>query len=173
MKTTIILKLMNILFWIVFIGLCIKTGALLISFFVSLFINPEGAQDLYLGLNLNDLYNFDLEKYIGVASMLIALTAMKAYLAFLVVKLFLKFDLNHPFNEKTASLISEISYYALSIGIVAIIAEQYGERIIEQGIMLQIDWGAEQFLFFAGIIYIIALVFKKGVEIQNENELTI
>ncbi len=173
MKTSIILKLMNILFWIVFIGLCIKTGALLISFFVSLFVNPEGGQDLYLGLNLHDVYSFDLEKYIGVASMLIALTAMKAYLAFLVVKLFLKFDLNYPFNENTASLISKISYYALSIGVVAIIAEQYGHRIIKQGITLEIDWGAEQFLFFAGIIYIIALVFKKGVEIQSENELTI
>ena len=173
MGTTIILKIMNILFWIVFIGLCIKTGALLISFFVSLFINPEGAQDLYLGLDLYDLYNFDLEKYIGVASLLIALMAMKAYLAFLVVKLFMKFDLNHPFNEKTASLISEISYYALSIGVVAIIAEGYADRIIKHGIALQIDWGEEQFLFFAGIIYIIALVFKKGVEIQNENELTI
>ncbi len=173
MKTTIILKIMNILFWIVFIGLCIKTGALLISFFVSLFINPEGAQNLYLGLNLYDLYIFDLGKYIGVASMLIALMAMKAYLAFLVVKLFLKFDLNSPFNENTVSIISKISHYALSIAVVAIIADGYGDRIIKQGILLQIDWGAEEFLFFAGIIYIIALVFKKGVEIQNENELTI
>ena len=173
MKTTLILKIMNILFWIVFIGLCIETGALLVSFFLRLFGNPEISQNLYLGLDIQNVYEFNLENYIGVASFLIALTAMKAYLAFLVVKLFMKFDLNYPFNEKAASLISEISYYALSIGIVAIIADNYGERIVKQGIKLQIDWGAEQFLFFAGIIYIIALVFKKGVEIQNENELTI
>ncbi len=173
MKTTFILKLMNVLFWIVFIGLCIKTGAYLVSFFVSLFVNPEVASDLYLGLDLQEVYDFSVEKYIGVASMLIALTAMKAYLAFLVIKLFMKFDLNYPFNEKTASLITQMSHYALSIGIVAIIAKEYGDHIIKQGITLQIDWGAEQFLFFAGIIYIIALVFKKGVEIQNENELTI
>ena len=85
----------------------------------------------------------------------------------------MKFDLNYPFNEKTASLITQMSHYALGIGVVAIIAESYADRIMRQGIDLQIDWGAEQFLFFAGIIYIIALVFKKGVEIQNENELTI
>ncbi len=173
MKTTLILKLMNVLFWIVFIGLCIETGALLVSFFVSLFVNPESAQNLYMGLDLQNVYNLDIEKYIGVSSFLIALTAMKAYLAYLVVKLFMKFDLNHPFNESTALIISKISHYALSIGVVALIADQYGTRVMRQGIALQIDWGADQFLFFAGIIYIIALVFKKGVEIQNENELTI
>ncbi len=173
MKTTFILKFMNVIFWIVFIGLCIETGALLVSLFVSLFVNPEAAQNLYLGLDLFDVYKIDVESYIGVASFMIALTAMKAYLAYLVVKLFLKFDLNYPFNEKTASIISKISTYALSIAVVAIIADQYGARLFKKGIVLQIDWGAQEFLFFGGIIYIIALVFKKGVEIQNENELTI
>lgn len=173
MKTNIIMKVMNIVFWIVFIGLCIKTGAFLVSLFVTLFINTNGAQDTYMGLDLLGLYNSNVEYYIGVASFLIALSALKAYLAYLVIKLFMKFDLDYPFNEKTASLITQMSHYALSIGVVALIAESYANRILRQGLTLQIDWGAEQFLFFAGIIYIIALVFKKGVEIQNENELTI
>ncbi len=173
MKTNVIMKVMNVIFWIIFIGLCIKTGALLVSLFVTLFVNSAGAADTYMGLDLMDVYNYNVEFYIGVASFIIALTAMKAYLSYLVIKLFIKFDLNYPFNEKTASLITQMSHYALSIGVVAIIAENYGNRIMRQGITIQIDWGAEQFLFFAGIIYIIALVFKKGVEIQNENELTI
>ena len=173
MKTNIIMKVMNIIFWIVFIGLCLETGALLVSLFVTLFINSNGAEDTYMGLNLLDLYNFNVEHYIGVASFSITLSALKAYLAYLVIRLFMKFDLNYPFNEKTASVITQMSHYALSIGVVAIIAENYANRIMRQGLTLQIDWGAEQFLFFAGIIYIIALVFKKGVEIQSENELTI
>ena len=173
MKTNIIMKVMTIIFWIVFIGLCIETGALLVSLFVTLFINVNGAEDTYMGLDLLDLYNFNVEHYIGVASFSITLSALKAYLAYLVIKLFMKFDLNYPFNEKTASVITQMSHYALSIGVVAIIAENYANRIMRQGLTLQIDWGAEQFLFFAGIIYIIALVFKKGVEIQSENELTI
>ena len=173
MKTNIIMKVMNIIFWIVFIGLCLETGALLVSLFVTLFINSNGAEDTYMGLDLLDLYNFNVEHYIGVASFSITLSALKAYLAYLVIKLFMKFDLNYPFNEKTASVITLMSHYALSIGVVAIIAENYANRIMRQGLTLQIDWGAEQFLFFAGIIYIIALVFKKGVEIQSENELTI
>jgi hypothetical protein len=173
MKTNVIMKVMNIIFWIVFIGLCIKTGALLISFFITLFINSKGAEDIYMGLDLLYLYNFSVENFIGIGSFIITLSALKAYLAYLVIKLFIKFDLKYPFNEKTTSIITDMSHYALSIGVVAIIAESYANRIMRQGIPLQIDWGAEQFLFFAGIIYILALVFKRGIEIQSENELTI
>ena len=174
MKTNVIMKVMNIIFWIIFIGLCIKTGAILVSFFMSIFVNPEAAQNLYLGLNLSDLQTSDINNYVGVMSFIIMLTGMKAYIAYLAVKLFMKFDLNHPFNENVAALISKISHFALSIGVVALIADQYSERLIKRGTeMTHIDWGAQEFLFFAGIIYILALVFKRGIEIQNENELTI
>lgn len=174
MKTNIIMKVMNVIFWIIFIGLCIKTGALLVSLFVTLFINSAGAKDTYMGLDLLNIYNYNVEYYIGIASFIITLTAMKAYLAYLVVKLFLKFDINRPFNQNVSSIISKISTYALSIGVVALIADQYSEHVIKNGVDISyINWGTEEFLFFAGIIYMIALVFKKGVEIQNENELTI
>lgn len=174
MKTNAILKIMNIIFWILFIGLCIKTGAIIVSFFVSLFVNPEAAKDLYLGLDLSDVYNIDLYTYVCVVSFIIVLNGMKAYIAYLAVKLFLKFDLNYPFNENVAGLISQISYYAMSIGLVALIAAEYSEGLIKRGAEIsRMDWGAQEFLFFAGIIYILALVFKKGVEIQSENELTI
>jgi hypothetical protein len=53
MKTNQILQILKVASWIMFIGLCIKTGAMIISFFVSLFINPEGAKDLYMGMNLS------------------------------------------------------------------------------------------------------------------------
>lgn len=174
MKTDVILKVMNVIFWILFIGLCIKTGAIIVSFFVSIFVNPEAAKDLYLGLDISDVYNFDLYTYVCMVSFIIVLNGMKAFIAYLAVKLFLKFDLNYPFNDNVAALISKISYYALSIGVVALIAAQYSEGLIKRGVEIsRIDWGAQEFLFFAGIIYILALVFKKGVEIQGENELTI
>ncbi|AFL81640.1 hypothetical protein Aeqsu_2180 [Aequorivita sublithincola DSM 14238] len=174
MKTNVIMKIMNIVFWIVFIGLCIKTGTLIVSFFMSVFAGPEASEPLYLGVDFFDYENIDLNHYINLLSFLTVLTGMKAYIAYLVVKLFMKFDLNYPFNENAAKLISKIAYFALSIGIVALIANQYTERMLKRGAEIsQIDWGAEEFLFFAGIIYILALVFKRGVEIQSENDLTI
>ncbi|MGO3184044.1 MAG: DUF2975 domain-containing protein [Aequorivita sp.] len=174
MKTTDIMKLTNIIFWLIFIGLCIKTGAILISFLVSILGNPEAAKDLYFGLDLFDLYKSNLNQYINVASFIFVLSGMKAYIAYLAVRLFMKFDLNNPFNKSVVDFISKISYYALSIGIVSLVADQYNDRLIKRGAETShINWGAQEFLFFAGIIYILALVFKRGVEIQKENELTI
>jgi hypothetical protein len=87
MKTTnlTILRVMNILFWLAFIGLCIKTGAILISFAVSLFINSEGAKDLYLGLNLFDLYSYNKLYYISTVSLIAAITGLKAFVAYLMI----------------------------------------------------------------------------------------
>ncbi|WP_026450156.1 DUF2975 domain-containing protein [Aequorivita capsosiphonis] len=174
MKTNLIMKVMNVIFWIILVGLCIKTGAILTSFLVSIFVNPEAAKDLYLGFDLFNIYELGLSSYVKVVSFLIVLTGMKAYLAFLAVKLFMKFDLDHPFNKNVTDVISKIGYFALSIGIVALVADDYTEGIVKRGADIsQLDWGAHEFLFFAGIIYILALVFKRGVEMQEENQLTI
>lgn len=165
---------MNIIFWIIFIGLCIKTGAVLISFFMSIFGNPDDGGNLYLGVSFFDFNAIDIAQYIALLSFLLVLTVMKAYIAYLAVRLFSKFNLNNPFNKNIVILISKIGYFALSIGLVALIATQYTQSILKRGAEVShIEWSAQEFLFFAGIIYILALVFKRGVEIQEENELTI
>lgn len=164
---------MNVVFWIVFIGLCIQTGAILISFIVSLFVNPEGAKNLYLGLNLSHLYSFDKRHYVSVVSLIIALTALKAYIAYLVVKIFLRFNFAKPFNATASSLISQISHVALGTGVVAFLATGYTKWLMKKGVAVPISWESSEFLFLAGIIFIIAQVFRKGIEIQSENELTV
>lgn len=169
-----VLKIMNVVFWIVFIGLCIKTGAILTAFFVSLFVSAQGASDLYMGLNLSELYEFSQYHYIGTVSLLIALYGIKAFIAFLVVKIFMKFNFSSPFNNEVTVLISRISYWALEAGVLAMIASGYTKWLTNhEGIAVPIDWAGEEILFFAGVLYIVSLVFKKGTELQNENELTV
>ncbi len=168
-----VLKIMNILFWIAFIGLCIKTGALLISFIVSLLVNPEGAHDLYLGLSLFDLYAYSKYHYIFTASFFIVLNGLKAYIAYYVIKIFMKFNLSKPFSSKLADLFLKISHIALGTGILAIISSNYAKWIMKKGIAVPIDWGGSEILLFAGVIYLFALVFKKGAALQNENDLTV
>lgn len=168
-----VLKIMNVLFWIAFIGLCIKTGALLVSFIVSLFVNPEGANDLYLGLSLFDLYSYSKSHYIYTTSLFIVLTGLKAYIAYYVIKIFMKFNLSKPFNDKLSDLFLKISYIALGAGILAIISENYAKWIMKKGIAVSIDWSGSEILLFAGVIYLFALVFKKGIELQTENDLTV
>lgn len=173
-KTETIFIITKILTWIVFIGLCIKTGSLIVSFFVSLFVNPEAAQDLYLGLDLSSIQEYDQWHYICSVSLLIFFTGLKAYLAYLVLKIFLKFNLEHPFSTEVANLINCIARTALSAGLFAIIMDGYGEWLANKDILgISLDDGGTEFLFLAGIIFIIAQVFKKGVELQSENELTV
>ena len=172
-KTNQVLTAMNIVSWIVFIGLCIQTGALLITSFISLFVNPEAAQNLYLGLDLSELYTKDKRQYLYILSFIIGLSALKAYLFYLVIRVFKKLNLNHPFSPTVVSLITKISHIALGTGIVGLIAENYSKWSLHRGVAVEQDWGSAGFLFLAGIIFIIALVFKRGTEIQSENELTI
>jgi len=176
-KTHELLIIMKVLSWIAFFGLCIKTGALAITFFVSEFINPIASKNLYLGLNLSNLKQFSNLHYSAIILLLIFLTALKAYMIYLVIRIFLKLNLMNPFSTDVALLIKRISYVALATGALAMMATQYGQWLSKKGVELNgltefVDSGAA-FLFFAGIIFIISLVFKKGIEIQTENELTV
>jgi len=177
METDKILKLMKFLFWAVFIGLCIKTGSLVISFFVSLFTNPEGAKNLYLGLDLSELRNLNTWYYINLMTLIIAFSALKTQIAYLVTKLFTKINFDKPFNTITAKLLSKISHFALGTGVLALIANAYNMWLYKGGLIENVAQqyveGSREFLFLAGIIFIIAQIFKKGVDLQTENELTI
>lgn len=167
------LKVMNVVFWIIFIGLCIKTGAILFSAIVSLFINPEGSRNLYLNLNLFDLYSFSKLHYIQTVSFMLSINGFKAYMSYLVIKIFMGLDLNKPFSSNLVNLFSKISYVAIGTGVLALIATAHSKWLLNKGITVSIDWGSSEILFFAGVIYILYLLFKKAYELQTENDLTV
>ena len=176
-KTHELLIIMKVFTWVAFFALCIKTGILAITFFVSEFINPVAAKHLYPGLNLSGLKEFSNLHYSAIIVLVIVLTALKAFMFYRVIQIFMKLNLMNPFSTDVALLIKKISYVALSIGALAIMATQYSRWLSKKGVGLNrltefIDSGPA-FLFFAGIIFIISLVFKKGIEIQTENELTV
>ena len=176
-KTKQVLIIMKIISWVIFIGLCIKTGAILYSFFVSLAINSEGAKNLHMGLDLSALYRFNTGHYVAIVSYIIVLSALKAYLFYLVIKIFLKINFVNPFSTDISFLISKIAQVALGIGILTLVALGYVAWLTERGVafpeMQQYLGGAGEFLLLGGIIFIIAQVFKRGIEIQSENELTV
>lgn len=173
MKTQRILSLMHVVSWIIFLGLCIQAGAMIISFFVSLFVNPAGAQNLYMGLNLGDLYTFSIAHYVAMASSLILLLVLKAFLFYQVIRIFLQINLANPFSANVAALITRISSSSLSIGLLALLGQEHSKWLLKKGVSIQHSWSSAEFLFMAGILFIIALIFKRGIELQSENELTI
>ena len=88
-----------------------------------------------------------------------------------------KMDLSKPFNSFVARQISQISYYTLCIGLLSYIARQLVKNLMHHGFVpdnLNQFWADSQaFILMGAVIYIIATIFKKGVDIQNENDLTV
>lgn len=175
-NTVLVLKVMNILSWIIFIGLCISTGALLYSIIFS-FIKPDGIIDPVNGFDFYALKKLGTGHFVNVTSLVIIISALKAYLFYLVIKIFMKLNLTHPFSEQMPILLAKISYAAFSIGLLSYIASSYSIRSSTQfnsiNGLKELTDGFHEFMFFAGIIFIIALIFKRGVEMQSEQELTV
>jgi len=172
-KTTTILYTMNVIFWVIFIGLCIKTGSLLFSYFVSMAINPVASENLNMGLDLSQLYRYDIAQYHIIVWMLIILTGLKAYIGYWVVKIFMELKIEKPFSGAVQNIIATISQLALSAGLLAVVAEAYSNWLMKKDVAIPIDWAPGEILFFAGVIYIIAQIFTKGMELQSEQELTV
>lgn len=171
--TKIIVSIMNVLFWIIFIGLCIESGAIIVNYFYSVFINPEATYNLYNKLDLSLLYKKDILRYHIIMSSYVILSFLKAFIAYRVVKLFtfLKFD--KPFNSKSTKYIFDISYFTLTAGIFSAVAKSQATFASHKIQNVPIEWNTEEMLFFAGLIYIIAVIMQRGTEIQDENDLTV
>ena len=55
-KTNYLFIGLHIVAWVIFVGLCIEAGALIVNFIFSLF-KPEIVHNLYQKLDLSDLYS--------------------------------------------------------------------------------------------------------------------
>jgi len=176
-KTEKILGVMKVLIWIFFIGNCIKTGALAYSYFVSLSINPIAAADLYLGLDLSQLFERDSVHYNVLVMSLILLSAARAFLVYLVLKIFLTLNLKKPFSIEMAGLINRISILAISLGLISLLVRAYAGWLLGDspsvGYLAEYLYGSSEFVFFGIIIFIIGQVFQYGLELQSESELTV
>lgn len=176
-KSTYILKFLNVMSWITFIGLCIKAGSLLISYGVSMFINEVGAKNLQLGLDLSQLKAYDVIDYSIMVFCITTITIFEALLFYAVIQIFLKINYVSPFHEKIGKLIQKMSAFSFFVGILSKITVSYSEKFIVMGMdfphLTEHIGHGDAFLFFAGILYFISLLFAKGIELQNENDLTI
>lgn len=174
MKTKRIFNVMNVITWIVFIGYCIKAGSIVMVSLISLSGNKNATENLYLGMNLSTLYEFSMNHFILVAILLIAMASLSAYLFYLLIKIFRQLDLNQPFKARVIQLIFRMSTVALVIGIVGLVANSYIHWLRTQVFFTQLDIGnTSAYFFMAGVVFIIATLFKRAMDIQQENELTI
>lgn len=109
--------------WLIFVGLSIEAGALLVNFFFSIY-NPEIIRNLYQKLDLMEMYQSSKFTFYGVYSFILIISVLKAMLFYAVIHLMHKMDLSKPFNTFVAKQILRISYFTLSIGVLSHIARQ-------------------------------------------------
>jgi hypothetical protein len=164
---------MNVASWIVFIGLCIKAGAIIIVSTLSLFVNKNATENLYMGMDFSNLYDYNIGYYTFTVFLLILITCLKAYIFYVLINIFKKLDYNKPFDRTIVNLIFKISYASLSVGLIGIVANSYITWLRTKVFFASIDIDSSAYIFMAGVIFIIASLFKRATEIQKENELTI
>lgn len=171
-----IFKVLMVVAWIIFVALCVEAGALLVNFIYSL-VKPEVVGHLYQKLDLSSMYARSPYVYLGMYSFILFIAVLKAVLFYVVIQLVTKFDLAKPFSAFAARKITLISYYALSIGLIGHIAREIAKNLSQQGFdttQLGQFWGdSAAYLLMAAVIYIISAIFQRGIDLQQENDLTV
>ena len=173
-------KVLHVFAWVIFIGLCFEAGALLFNTIFKLFLSPTGAAKLWNRIDLNALYDYNQSRYVTLTSLMVIVAVLKALLYYLIVKIFhdKKLDLSKPFNGVVGRFIINMSYLALGIGLFSNWGANVRKGVISQNIAipdlqeLGLD-GADVWFFMWVTLLVIAQIFKKGIEIQEENELTV
>jgi hypothetical protein len=179
--TNQILKGLQILSWIIFIGLCIEAAAIAVNTFISLFINPLGANNFWEGADyLSSLYNFDYDHFLVITLTMTIVAVLKAIMFYIILKLFLDKKLNifKPFSLDLRRFILNLAYSSLAIGLFSYSGFKYSLWLTKQGfekadVQILHLAGADVWLFMSVILFVIGQIVKKGIEIQNENDLTI
>ncbi len=175
-RNNLVFKGLHIVAWVIFVGLCIEAGGLIVNFIFSLF-KPEFVQNLYQPLDLTEMFKDNQWPFFGIYSFILSISILKAFLFYIVIRLMHKMDLTKPFNTFVSDQILQISYYTLAIGLFSFIARQIAKNLMHHGFdtdSLNQFWADSQaFILMGAVVYIIATIFKKGVDIQNENDLTV
>ena len=172
-RTERILQILNFIAYLAMIGFSIECGSQLAAFIVS-FKNPELASRFYhASSRLFALRQQDPGAFIFTMVIIILILAVKVNIWIQVIKLLSRLKIQAPFSRDVARRLEVIAYQLLGVWIIGVGGELYMNSVPNftpepNGAVV----GGE-FLFIAGIVYIVSQIFKRGIEIQEENQLTV
>ena len=81
--------------------------------------------------------------------------------------------MKNPFTTEVVSRLEKISYYAFGIWLVTMHYNAHTAWLMKKTGELNGNFISGEFILMVGLVYIFSQVFKRGVEIQSDNELTI
>ena len=174
-RTEKILMVLKVLAFMGGIKYSIDCGAQLTSFVAS-FINPDWAKLTYqVDLNIFNIRELSISYYSYAMCLTIAVTALKAIVWYLVFSLLQKLKLQTPFSMEVEKKLERIAFLLLGVWVVSSIFWKIYIYYLSQdtGIQLPAKSNGDEYFFMAGILYIVSQVFKRGIEIQEENQLTV
>lgn len=167
---------LNIVAWLIFVGLSVEAGGWVVNFVFSL-ANPDVLPYLYQKLDLMRLLAHDQGAFAMVYGCILAVALLKVYLFYVVILLVSTFNMDSPFNTNVVKRIRTISYAALAIGIIIVVARKVSNWYGHYGYdTSQLDYlwsDGQAFVLMAAVIYMVATIIKRGVDIQTENDLTV
>ncbi len=179
-STSQMLKLLYVFSWIIFVGVATEAGGIVFNGIFTLVLKPVGAQFLWKEVDLTALFKYD-PGYFFVETLLMSIVAiMRALLFYLIVKVLhdKRLNMSQPFTREMGSFIFKVSYLSLGIGIFSFWGGNYARWLESLGVkMPEIQYmrlgGADVWLFMGVTLFVIAQIFKRGIEIQEENDLTV
>ncbi len=175
-RTANILQFMQAISWLAFIALCVQTGILFYAFVIQVHIDQSSMHDTYNNLDVYELFLNNTKGYYLLAVLVILGCFFKTLLLFQLTRIFSKVNFENPFKPILASIIIKMSYLSLTIGMLTYFEVRLSNVLSNKENAIAISEFTESpkvFILFAGVLFIIAQVLKRGVEIQAENDLTI
>lgn len=166
--------------WIIFAGLGIEAGALITSTIATLLYTPEGATRFWTEVDLSKLYHFNQARYVTLTSIMVIGAILKTLMFYFIVKIShdKRLNLSKPFTDVLMRFVSILAWFAFGIGIFSLWGAKLVGQLAKEGVELPDIQklrlaGADVWLFMGVTLLIIAFILKKGIEIQNENDLTV
>ncbi|MEP6682975.1 MAG: DUF2975 domain-containing protein [Parafilimonas sp.] len=134
-----------------------------------------GKTYLQADLNMFSIREHSIWYYAYAMSLTIAVLALKAIIWYVVFALLLKLKLQTPFSMEVEKRLERIAFLLFGVWLVSSIFWKIYIYYLSQetGIKLSINEIGDEYFFMAGMIYIVSQIFKRGIEIQEENQLTV
>lgn len=166
--------------WLIFVGVSIEAAGFIVNTVITVFYEPPLGYVYWSGLDLSAAYRHHQGQFVTLAATIAIAAVLKAIMFYIIVALLhnKKWSLDRPFQEHAVRSIELIAYLALGIGFFSFWGSKVQANFASQGVpvlslqQLRIG-GADVWLFMGVILLVIARIFKRGVDIQLENDLTV
>lgn len=173
-KTEKILSVLRSLSWILFIGSYLLLGLIILTVLIS-FIWPE-AKINFNGIITNQAVfrQNHTWAYSLIFLFTMAWSILNVMLWAKIKKVLYDVNIKNPFSKEISKMLESISFLLFGVWLFGFsingVTVYLSNRIEGIGKGFDSDFS---FLFSAGIVYIISQIFKRGIEIQEENDLTV